>query len=129
MILKIVTVAVAAAMVAGCQSGVQTTELSADQQKKLRYVEQENVASFGAPPLIPEGHEIEIGTDVYHYENGGDACLACHADESEEDVPQTTHPERYNCLQCHVPQRGDSSTERDFKVDNTFTKYKPAEAR
>lgn len=32
-------------------------------------------------------------------------CLLCHRDIGEgKGVPQTPHPERPNCLQCHVPQ-------------------------
>ncbi len=45
------------------------------------------------PPLIP--HRVFMR----------EKCLVCHADPSRREVTQTTHPERLNCLQCHVEQR------------------------
>jgi len=125
MFVRVVVVALAVVFAAGCESGVDTSELSGEEQKHLESLAGENVASFGAPPLIPVDHEFVIGEDIYHFENGGDACLDCHGDESEKDVPQTTHPERHNCLQCHVPQTVDTWAEGDFKVDNTFNRYDP----
>ncbi|NIR47159.1 hypothetical protein GWO43_01550 [candidate division KSB1 bacterium] len=44
------------------------------------------------PPLIP--HRVFMRED----------CLVCHADSTREEIIQTTHPERVNCLQCHVEQ-------------------------
>jgi cytochrome c-type protein NapB len=44
------------------------------------------------PPLIP--HRIFMRED----------CLVCHNDPSRKEIIQTTHPERANCRQCHVPQ-------------------------
>jgi nitrate reductase cytochrome c-type subunit len=129
MLSRIVIVVTAAVLVAGCQSGVKTTDLTEDDQKKLKLVAQENVASFGAPPMVPAEHKFEIGSDIYSYENGGESCLDCHEDDSDEDVPQTSHPERHNCLQCHLPQRDDSATAADFQVDNVFTKYDPGKTK
>jgi nitrate reductase cytochrome c-type subunit len=116
-------------IVAGCQSGVKTGDLTDDEQKKLAFVTKQNVASFGAPPMIPADHDFVVGEDIFGYENGGDACLDCHGDDSDEDIPQTSHPERHNCIQCHLPQLDDTSAEGDFKVDNSFTKYDPGAAR
>lgn len=45
-----------------------------------------------APPLIPHR--------VFMRENW----LVCHGDASRKQVTQTTHAERWNCLQCHVEQ-------------------------
>ena len=122
---RIVVVLLAAIVAAGCQSGAGNGDLTEDEQKKLMWVAQENVASFGAPPLIPAEHEFEIGSDVSAFENGGDVCLDCHADDSEDDAPQTSHPERHNCLQCHVPQAAETAAGDDFMVDNSFVKYDP----
>jgi cytochrome c-type protein NapB len=57
----------------------------------------------GSPPPIP--HRLEMR----------DNCLACHAGPAAVREVRTTHPERVNCRQCHVPgaaprppfQRGD----------------------
>ena len=124
----IVAILLAAFVAAGCQSGAGNRDLTEDEQKKLLWVAQENVSSFGAPPLIPADHEFEIGSDVSAFENGGDVCRDCHADDSEKDIPQTSHPERHNCLQCHVPQAAETAAGIDFKVENNFTKYDPGAA-
>ncbi len=108
-----------------CQSGMDSANLTEDENKKLSFVDQENVAMFGGPPMIPASHEIVIGEDIDHFSNGGQDCLDCHYDESEEEATQTTHPERYNCLQCHVPQLKDDRLEGDFAVENGFDKYSP----
>jgi cytochrome c-type protein NapB len=44
------------------------------------------------PPLTP--HRL------FMREN----CLVCHGDATRKEITQTTHPERSNCLQCHIPQ-------------------------
>ncbi len=44
------------------------------------------------PPLIP--HRVFMR----------ERCLVCHNDPSRDEITQTTHPERVNCLQCHVEQ-------------------------
>ena len=33
-------------------------------------------------------------------------CLSCHGDEGLTEALRTTHPERINCEQCHVPDTG-----------------------
>jgi len=45
----------------------------------------------GSPPAIP--HPVFMR----------EKCLACHGIDSRPDVVNTTHPERINCRQCHVP--------------------------
>jgi nitrate reductase cytochrome c-type subunit len=112
-------------LVMGCESKVQESDLSQEDQYKLELASHENVASFGAPPLIPADHDFVVGDDIAHYENGGQICLDCHHEPDEEEAPQTTHPERYNCLQCHVPARAETAGADDFKVENTFIKYTP----
>ena len=57
----------------------------------------------GAPPFIP--HEVEADTE----------CLDCHR-LGDNDAAITPHPERVNCLQCHITQ--DMSI-KPF-VENTF---------
>ena len=45
------------------------------------------------PPLIP--HRLFMR----------ERCLVCHNAPGRKEIVQTTHPERQNCLQCHVPQQ------------------------
>jgi nitrate reductase cytochrome c-type subunit len=45
-----------------------------------------------APPVIPHG--------VFMRE----ACAACHEGVAARSEIRCTHPERVNCLQCHVPK-------------------------
>ncbi|NUO83151.1 hypothetical protein HUU05_24025 [candidate division KSB1 bacterium] len=52
-------------------------------------------ANPSGPPLIPHR--------VFMREN----CLVCHNDPARKEVVQTTHPERANCRQCHVPQNAE----------------------
>jgi len=44
----------------------------------------------GAPPLVP--HDVEVDMP----------CLDCHR-TGENDAVITSHPERFNCVQCHIP--------------------------
>lgn len=127
MSLKIIGVLLVVLLAVGCQSQNDTAGLSDGDQKSLEMVAQANVTSFGAPPLIPLGHTIVIGEDVRLTENGGETCLDCHSNPDEDEAPQTSHPERYSCLQCHVPQAEETAQEGDFKVENTFIKYDPSE--
>jgi nitrate reductase (cytochrome), electron transfer subunit len=48
-------------------------------------------AMEGSPPAIP--HDLQLRGN----------CLACHAGPSAVAEIRTTHPERANCRQCHVP--------------------------
>jgi cytochrome c-type protein NapB len=45
----------------------------------------------GSPPLIP--HDFHMRTN----------CVACHIGPGGVQEVRTTHPERSNCRQCHVP--------------------------
>lgn len=47
----------------------------------------------GAPPVMPH--------DTFLREN----CRACHAGPAAREALRTSHPERENCVQCHVPRR------------------------
>ena len=109
-----------------CQEEERSNAPLTDAQKlNLELVTQANVASFGAPPLIPVDHPIEIGEDVLQTENGGSICLDCHYNPDEEDTPQTLHPKRHNCIQCHIPAAEETATAEDFKVVNEFKKHVP----
>jgi nitrate reductase (cytochrome), electron transfer subunit len=48
-------------------------------------------AMEGSPPAIPHGLDLRGN------------CLACHAGPGAIAEIRTTHPERANCRQCHVP--------------------------
>jgi cytochrome c-type protein NapB len=56
---------------------------SDDYGKDAQYAE-------GTPPMVP--HPIDNRT--------GEACLGCHRD-GLDGAPQTPHPERLDCTQCH----------------------------
>jgi len=45
------------------------------------------------PPTIP--HRVFMR----------EKCLACHGENSRQDVLNTKHPERINCRQCHIKRR------------------------
>lgn len=49
--------------------------------------------SGGAPPVIPHS----VADDA-----SGEQCNSCHK-EGVKGAPQTSHPERLGCTQCHVP--------------------------
>ena len=75
---------------------------------KPRYYIEDNQASIGAPLLI--NHELE----------GYEDCLDCHTKGADDEATATTHPERTNCIQCHVPANFEIKPE----YKNTFkTKY------
>ena len=59
----------------------------------------DNRAFYGAPPTVP--HPIAEGGI------GANACLKCHenggfVDKYQAFTPVTPHPEKSNCVQCHV---------------------------
>lgn len=49
----------------------------------------------GSPPTIP--HSLQMR----------EHCLACHGGAAAAPDIRTSHPERFNCRQCHVPAPGD----------------------
>ena len=114
------------AVLLSCQTSVREVELTEGEKVSLARLSQENVVYFGAPPMIPRDHDFVIGEDIRLSENGGQDCLDCHYDPDEEDAPQTSHPERHNCVQCHLPLLDETAWENDFRVENTFEKYQPA---
>jgi len=73
------------------------------EQKQEKYLHI-NEAYIGAPKTIK--HDMD----------GYEDCLSCHTDNGDEDATQTPHPERINCIQCHVPANMDVYPE----VKNTF---------
>ncbi|MEH0007334.1 MAG: cytochrome C [Flavobacteriales bacterium] len=52
-----------------------------------------NSALRGSPPGIP--HRIQMREN----------CSACHAGPSAPREIRTSHPQRINCMQCHVPNK------------------------
>ncbi|MEM1204707.1 MAG: multiheme c-type cytochrome [Acidobacteriota bacterium] len=54
-----------------------------------------------APPVLPHG--------VFMREN----CVACHSGPAAREAIRTDHPERANCLQCHVEQTATGRFEPD----------------
>ena len=120
------TVLLLFSLLAACQEEQRSNAPLTDAQKlNLKLVNQDNVASYGAPPMIPAEHPIEIGEDLKQSENGGPICLDCHYNPDEEDVPQTLHPKRHNCIQCHIPAAAETAAADDFKVVNNFKKQIP----
>lgn len=69
----------------------------------LRHPPRGGRAYPGAPPTVP--HPMETGRN----------CLGCH-DRLGGSPIRSPHPDRVNCLQCHVPMRGDLAEWRG----NTF---------
>ena len=72
--------------------------LDKDYQRNLKTY-YDNRAFYGAPPSIP--HPI---TDVGI---GSNACLKCHqnggfVEKFQAYTPVTPHPDKLNCVQCHV---------------------------
>ena len=106
-----------------CQQGVDT-DLTEEQLLNVELASAENVAVYGSPPMIPADHPIVMNEDYSGFENGGNGCLECHNSE-DEDVPQTLHPDRHNCVQCHIEVTDETATADDFKVENDFEKYVP----
>jgi nitrate reductase (cytochrome), electron transfer subunit len=59
----------------------------------LKAPEEGDRAHGAAPPTIPHR--------VFMREN----CTACHNPKSPYETIRSPHPERVNCMQCHVPER------------------------
>jgi nitrate reductase (cytochrome), electron transfer subunit len=66
-------------------------------------------AMIGSPPAIP--HTLELRGN----------CLACHGGPGAVAETRTTHPDRANCRQCHVPATYDVD-------DSAFTRAATAGA-
>ncbi len=67
-------------------------------------------AMEGAPPRIP--HDLQLRGN----------CLACHGGPGAVEEIRTTHPERVNCRQCHVPSDPEA-------IAPVFTRPMEADAR
>ncbi len=72
--------------------------LDQDHQRSLKDY-YNNRAFYGAPPTVP--HPIEEGSI------GAKDCLKCHqnggfVDKFQAYTPVTPHPDKANCVQCHV---------------------------
>jgi len=57
-------------------------------------------AHDNAPPVMP--HPVHLREN----------CLACHSGPAAREEVRTTHPERANCQQCHVPRSTDQAFQR-----------------
>lgn len=129
MIYKLLTVIIIAAVLAACGTSPEQGDLTLTPKDSLnlKLVKKENVASFSGPPMIPVDHPFAFDEDIYRYQTGGEACLDCHnnADEAE-DIPQTQHPERHYCTQCHIVKAEETATAEDFHVENSFSKVDPS---
>jgi nitrate reductase (cytochrome), electron transfer subunit len=68
-----------------------TSSLAALDWKTADWPSIDQRAMAGSPPVIP--HDLQLRGN----------CLACHAGPSAVAEIRTTHPERANCRQCHVP--------------------------
>jgi nitrate reductase (cytochrome), electron transfer subunit len=98
-----VEVAVPAAGSAFRVSGGVPTPLSTLDWKTSEWPRTDLRAMSGSPPVIP--HDFQLRGN----------CLACHAGPSAVAEIRTTHPERANCRQCHVPAT-------PYDVDGDFTR-------
>jgi predicted CXXCH cytochrome family protein len=119
--LLIVTIAL---LVAGCSES--TPSLTEAQQHSIELARADHVPSYGAPPMMPAEHPVVVFDDFESVSNGGETCLDCHGDPDNEEATLTTHPERNNCVQCHIAVTAETATDQDFRVENTFEKYIPA---
>jgi cytochrome c-type protein NapB len=57
-------------------------------------------AYAGAPAVMP--HRVFMR----------ESCLSCHSGPAAREEIRTSHPERTNCTQCHVPVRSGSAFAR-----------------
>lgn len=51
-----------------------------------------NNAMLGSPPMIP--HQLQMREN----------CISCHAGPSAPKEIRVSHPDRINCIQCHLPK-------------------------
>jgi cytochrome c-type protein NapB len=79
----------------------QQCHIRADE--RIKEFKQNSFVGIGEPrklPLPQPAGPSLIPHRVFMREN----CLVCHSDASRKEIIQTTHPERLNCVQCHVEQ-------------------------
>jgi nitrate reductase (cytochrome), electron transfer subunit len=84
-------------------NGGTPAPLAALDWKTAKWPRIDQRAMPGSPPVIP--HDFQLRGN----------CLACHAGPSAVAEIRTTHPERANCRQCHVPAK-------PYEVDGEFTR-------
>lgn len=89
--------------------------LDTDYQRSLKTY-YDNRAFHGAPPTVP--HPIDEGGI------GAQACLKCHqnggfVDKFKAYTPVTPHPDKSNCVQCHVRVKSSS-----FFVPSSWSRNK-----
>ena len=75
----------------------------------LKEPKKETRAHEFAPPTIP--HRIALREN----------CLSCHGPKNPDEKLRTSHPERTNCMQCHVQMEG-----REFNVMKKYGRGNPA---
>lgn len=78
--------------------GVANTPFIPLDWRALAWPRLNQAALVGSPPTIP--HDLQLRGN----------CLACHMGEGAVEQLRTTHPERANCRQCHVPASSDTET-------------------
>lgn len=93
-ITKTLLIAMGVLLLAVHFTGCATTERGAKIEAPSKEPALIRRAFEGAPPLIP--HDVEVGME----------CLECHR-LGDNDAVITSHPERVNCVQCHIPQNED----------------------
>jgi NAD-dependent dihydropyrimidine dehydrogenase PreA subunit len=71
MLTRILTAIVVLSVLSACQQGVDPADLTEDENRNLEFVDQENVAMYGATPMIPAGHDFVLYDDIARYANGG----------------------------------------------------------
>jgi nitrate reductase (cytochrome), electron transfer subunit len=71
--------------------GARTPLFAALDWPEPAWPETRRAALPGGPPTVP--HRLQLREN----------CLACHMGAGAVEEIRTTHPERANCRQCHVP--------------------------
>lgn len=78
--------------------------LPAGADEPVEDLEKDAQMAESPPPVIP--HKVDVTAT-------GEACLACHRD-GIKGAPATPHPERLDCVQCHV--QGEVTVKKGKKV-------------
>ncbi len=81
------------------QGAVPAASFVRDEWLSVRPPALQRPALPGGPPPMPHGLQLR------------QRCLSCHAGPAAVAAVRTSHPERVNCQQCHVPRR----TQRLFR--------------
>lgn len=78
--------------------------------KKIAPPQIKQAAMPGAPPMIP--HDLQLREN----------CLSCHAGPAAPKEIRTTHPERVNCRQCHLPKNSNDLFQKPAPNNGVFTR-------